>query len=64
MHSGIPEPMNPDTQVLNLTRTEVTSLESHVFMSSNLTNLQRLYIINSRLAHVDNQVRMQCEADT
>ena len=49
--------MNSDTQVLNMTHTTITSLESRIFLSRNLTNLQRLHITQSPLTHIHSQVR-------
>ena len=39
-----------------MSHTGVTSLPANVFVSHNLTNLQRLYVTHSDLAYVDPQV--------
>ena len=39
-----------------MSHTGVTSLPANVFVSHNLTNLQRLYVTHSDLAYVDSQV--------
>ena len=57
LHKAIPNLMTSDTQVLNMTHTTITSLESRVFLSRNLTNLQRLHITESPLTHIHSQVR-------
>ena len=49
--------MTSDTQVLNMTHTTITSLESRIFINRNLSNLQRLHITQSPLTHIHSQVR-------
>ena len=57
LHTALPSLMTTDTQVLNMTHTTITSLESRVFLSRNLSNLQRLYITESPLTQIHSQVR-------
>ena len=57
LHASLPDRVNTDTQVLNMTNTALTNLESRIFLSKNLTNLQRLYITQSALTHIHSEVR-------
>ena len=57
LHTALPSLMTTDTQVLNMTHTTITSLESRVFLSRNLSNLQRLHITESPLTQIHSQVR-------
>ena len=56
LHTSIPALMSSDTQVLNMSRTSLTGLPSRVFLIHNLTNIQRLHIIKSTLAYIDDNV--------
>ena len=56
LHTAIPSMTTTDTQVLNMTHTTLTSLESRVFLSRNLSNLQRLHITQSPLTHIHSEV--------
>ena len=56
MHTSIPDLMSSNTQVFNMSRTSLTGLPSRVFLIHNLTNIQRLHIIQSTLAYIDDNV--------
>ena len=56
LHQAVPDTINTDTQVLNMSKTALTTLESRLFISKNLTNLQRLYITQSPLTHIHSEV--------
>ena len=58
LHTSIPTLMSSDTQVLNMSRTSLTGLPSRVFLSHNLTNIQRLHISQSALAYIDDNVNL------
>ena len=58
LHTSIPTLMSSDTQVLNMSRTSLTGLPYRVFLSHNLTNIQRLHISQSALAYIDDNVNL------
>lgn len=48
----VPFRLDTGTQVLDLSKTEITSLENDEFASRGLVNLQKLYITNSRISKI------------
>ena len=64
LHTAIPNMRTTDTQVLNMTHTTITTLDSRVFLSRNLTNLQRLHVTQSALTHIHSEVRPHCSLNS
>ena len=51
--ASVPEGIDPETQVLDASDNEIGALPNRVFVKVRLTNLQRLYLRNCRIARID-----------
>ncbi|CAH0559944.1 unnamed protein product [Brassicogethes aeneus] len=50
---SIPESVNPDTQVIDLSGNNIQILPREIFFRSGLINLQRIYLKNCRIGQID-----------
>ncbi|XP_014604328.1 PREDICTED: leucine-rich repeat-containing protein 4B-like [Polistes canadensis] len=53
--TSIPERIDPETQVLDMSGNHVRSLPSNIFVRVRLTNLQRLYLRECRIDRIDSE---------
>ncbi|XP_078048586.1 uncharacterized protein LOC144475974 [Augochlora pura] len=53
--TGIPEWVDPETQVLDTSGNDIRFLPSNIFVRVRLTNLQRLYLRECRIDRIDNE---------
>ena len=53
--TNLPENIASDTQVLNMTDSDIPVLDRDVFYTAGLTNLQRLYLRNCNIRQIHNQ---------
>ncbi|XP_066592900.1 leucine-rich repeat-containing protein 24 [Prorops nasuta] len=53
--TGIPEWIDPETQVLDASGNPIKSLPSNIFVRVRLTNLQRLYLRECRIDRIDKE---------
>lgn len=53
--TGIPEWIDPETQVFDASGNDIKLLSSNIFVRVSLTNLQRLYMRGCRMHRIDNE---------
>ncbi|CAK9805469.1 Leucine-rich repeat-containing protein 4C [Anthophora plagiata] len=53
--TGIPEWVDPETQVLDTSGNDIRTLPTNIFVRVRLTNLQRLYLRECRIERIDSQ---------
>ncbi|XP_011645730.1 leucine-rich repeat-containing protein 24 [Pogonomyrmex barbatus] len=53
--TSIPEWIDPETQVLDMSGNNISHLPNQIFIRVRLMNLQRLYLRESRISRIDNQ---------
>ncbi|XP_076641368.1 uncharacterized protein LOC143352611 [Halictus rubicundus] len=53
--TNIPEWVDPETQVLDTSNNNIRILQSNIFVRVRLTNLQRLYLRECRIARIDSE---------